>query len=448
MANLWNDFSSLQNFFPKESSERKVFDHAVDAIQGHKELSIPITDALIKKIHHPKVKFVLTGQQPGLAGGNYLVCLKAMAALANAKKLEKQLAEPIIPIFWIASDDSDLKECNIIHYPKVMRLSFNDSSQNLPLGSRYFTNEHQDQLWNFFPNLKKAGAYKAGDDFAVAMAKSLYHHLPNAEEFLFVRGDAKWISKASQPMLKKILTQSKEIEQALLKREKELKIHNLKPGVPHIIGQSRVFKINQGKRERIWQNKISDGDYTHDALSRPLVCDTIFPVLGHVLGPGELKYFAQLAPLYSLFKIPFPRVYKRPKAWVISNEIKVLADSLSLDPKKIVAKSHSELLEELGQRMPTKAEAIICHPSWQVSPHLEKLMRKINTINSSFMQLEQKSWASTEYGLHLKVIYNWFGEGRVQERTRNFAELSANQWIELSKGLDATLGEEQWLYLK
>ena len=173
-----------------------------------------------------------------------------------------------------------------------------------------------------------------------------------------------------------------------------------------------------------------------------------FPVLGHVLGPGELKYFAQLAPLYSLFKTPFPKVFKRPKAWVVSREIAVFTNSLSLDPKKIIAKSLSELLMELGQRMPVKAEALVYHKSWQVSPHLEKLLRKINTINSSFMQLEQKSWANAEYGLHLKLIYNWLGEGRVQERVRNFAELSSDQWHELSKGLDATLGEEQWLYLK
>ena len=55
---------------------------------------------------------MLTGQQPGLLGGPMLWYYKALTCAALAKEWSARLARPVIPIFWVAGDDSDLAECN------------------------------------------------------------------------------------------------------------------------------------------------------------------------------------------------------------------------------------------------------------------------------------------------------------------------------------------------
>src|SRR5690606_3579321 len=55
---------------------------------------------------------VLTGQQSGLAGGPLLTLYKAVTAVRLAREVERASGQPCVPIFWNASDDSDVEEVN------------------------------------------------------------------------------------------------------------------------------------------------------------------------------------------------------------------------------------------------------------------------------------------------------------------------------------------------
>lgn len=56
--------------------------------------------------------FVTTGQQPGLFGGPLYSLYKALTAVRLAEDLEGLLARPVMPLFWVASDDHDWEEAN------------------------------------------------------------------------------------------------------------------------------------------------------------------------------------------------------------------------------------------------------------------------------------------------------------------------------------------------
>ena len=62
--------------------------------------------------------------------------------------------------------------------------------------------------------------------------------------------------------------------------------------------------------------ELSGLELTHDVFSRPLAADSVLPVLGHVLGPAELRYFAQMAPLFIRTTGDMPLVHPRMTAAV------------------------------------------------------------------------------------------------------------------------------------
>src|SRR5512143_253761 len=53
---------------------------------------------------------IVTGQQAGLFGGPLYVLLKAVATLEVARQLEERRGRPVVPVFWVASDDHDFAE--------------------------------------------------------------------------------------------------------------------------------------------------------------------------------------------------------------------------------------------------------------------------------------------------------------------------------------------------
>ena len=55
---------------------------------------------------------VITGQQPGLLGGPLLTFHKAAGAISLARQLSALGGPPVVPVFWIASEDHDFDEAN------------------------------------------------------------------------------------------------------------------------------------------------------------------------------------------------------------------------------------------------------------------------------------------------------------------------------------------------
>ncbi|MCX7028751.1 MAG: bacillithiol biosynthesis BshC, partial [Spirochaetes bacterium] len=63
-----------------------------------------------RRLLDPRALVVVGGQQAGLFGGPLYTLHKALTVLALAGELETDLGCPVVPVFWIASDDHDLAE--------------------------------------------------------------------------------------------------------------------------------------------------------------------------------------------------------------------------------------------------------------------------------------------------------------------------------------------------
>ncbi|MCK6439583.1 MAG: bacillithiol biosynthesis cysteine-adding enzyme BshC [Planctomycetes bacterium] len=68
--------------------------------------------AAVQKLREPDCFAVVTGQQPGIAGGPAFLLYKAAHILRLAEELN-EAGVKAVPVFWIASEDHDIDEVNI-----------------------------------------------------------------------------------------------------------------------------------------------------------------------------------------------------------------------------------------------------------------------------------------------------------------------------------------------
>jgi uncharacterized protein YllA (UPF0747 family) len=322
----------------------------------------------------PAAVFMLTGQQPGLLGGPILWYYKALTCAAIARSWAARLGRPVIPIFWVAGDDSDLAECNQLELLEEgadaprgeLRLHFPDAARPIAMGERRVDPDELKAL------LKRVGrtwgsdtvealgrAYPVPSTLASGFLRLAHAHL-GREGILFVDGYSKHLRARARPVLEQAV-RSWEIWQAALARGTAAAAA---AGIPAQVdvreGTVHAFALKGGERHRLFAQRNANGErvylqerpgqdlrgslasleLTHDVFSRPLAADALFPVLGHVLGPAELRYFAQLAPLFLEATGDMPLLHPRmtaavapAQAWdAFSAEGLDLADALRYGP--------------------------------------------------------------------------------------------------------------------
>jgi bacillithiol biosynthesis cysteine-adding enzyme BshC len=72
--------------------------------------------SLLDKLRDPRALTVVTGQQAGLFTGPLYTVYKAISTAAWAAHYERLLARPVVPIFWVASEDHDFEEVASAYY--------------------------------------------------------------------------------------------------------------------------------------------------------------------------------------------------------------------------------------------------------------------------------------------------------------------------------------------
>jgi hypothetical protein len=292
--------------------------------------------------------FVLTGQQPGLLGGPILWYYKALTCAALARDWTARSGRPVIPVFWVAGDDSDLAECNHVELLDQgaaeirgdLRLAFPDADRPLAMGERRVDPgelaallKRLKAIWDAETVASLGRAYPAPSTLASGFLR-LAHTLLGREGVLFVDGYSRNLRALARPVLDQAVDRWEEWQAALAAGTSAAALAGVPIQVDARPGLAHAFALRGGERHRLFAQRTADGDrvYTqdrpnrdarsdrsslelsHDVFSRPLAADAIFPVLGHVLGPAELRYFAQLSPLFLFATGDMPLLHPRMTA--------------------------------------------------------------------------------------------------------------------------------------
>lgn len=402
-------------------------------------------------VAQPGALFVLTGQQPGLLGGPALALHKALTAVTHARAAAAQFEKegrgrPVIPVFWAAGDDSDLAESNAAEFlePSAatsgVSLAFDDPEEAVPMSLRVPAEAERARLleslppsWDEETRALARAAYGDPEARGRSLTQSflrLMQALLGDTGLLFVDGLS--AAARAQGLLARVARDASGFHEALARGTKRLAdALNQPPQVPVRPGVVPVFLLENGRRERLFASdsgrlytaeaeardlrpELASRALLHSALTRPLVVEELFPALGHVLGPAELRYFAQIADVFAAFGLSFPLLAPRDQRMLVPASGWSALEALGFRP------------EELFDLRPSLARERLTERAWRGHPAAADFPEDAQRDLLETLKTYQARWfPGADFDASHRRLGRAFGHYREQARKRVFEQKGA-----------------------
>lgn len=405
-----------------------------------------------RRLAHPNSRAIVTGQQAGLLTGPAFTFYKAHSALKLAQEHSAE-DRPVVSVFWVASQDADTDEIR-----SVELLDFEERPYALTLE---LPPAHPAGRIRFMPYFESVCTLIGQFGGVPAIQERLCRAMIGGDwlysevfarlllEFLGPQGLVVFDPMAPElaglfiPALERELSRPLASSEAINRTAQEMKKAGLEPGLGRGEGATNLFlegADNVRRLLRFAEGKFSDGDRTYNkedllrilcdepsrltpaAGLRPVLQDTVLPTGGFVVGPGELRYVAELAGVYSLHRLPPPAVIRRMGVTVLEAPVERILNKYGLEPwafqadpeaefKKILADQDgrvqtlrvhlSRIEEELGCLKAIFSDLTLERPRHRaqvrVRHELERLERKLldhalrqeNTTGAQFARLQR-----------------------------------------------------------
>ncbi|MDP4161437.1 MAG: bacillithiol biosynthesis cysteine-adding enzyme BshC, partial [Bacillota bacterium] len=310
------------------------------------------THQMIEELRQKETLVVITGQQAGILTGPLYTLYKAMTTIRLAQEQREKLGRPVVPVFWIASEDHDWLE---------IQSTYILDSQGRPAACRLIGDGGGESVGNqSVPDWEmiEAQLVEAMPDgeFRLSVLKQCQHFLEQAENLTqWFALTLQWLvqkwgliffdpmlpefKRLAAPMYEKILKTNADVRDALTERTKEWVDLGFKPQIQPTGGEVNLF-LSIPERRAIMRNEQTfylrgqekqwDFDtlnillaqsperFSPNVVTRPVVQEYLFPTLAYVAGPGELNYWAQLGKVFNTLGFVMPILYPRLSAVVLT----------------------------------------------------------------------------------------------------------------------------------
>jgi bacillithiol synthase len=372
---------------------------------------------------------VTTGQQPGLFGGPLYSLYKALTTVALAERLEKMLGVPVLPVFWVASEDHDWEEVRSVTLPdlenqlQTLSLEIPAGAERAPL-HRIPLGEALDSLreaclalsppTEFLPLVADAltRSYTAGQTLPGAFAELLRQQL-GGEGLFVLSPESEVLQEAALPVLLAEARGADARDRALQARVGELEAAGYSaqvPILPH--GVNLFFEGAQG-RDRLFlepaeergaggqpprfrlRNEgriLSEAELRAEAekdpwrlspnvLLRPVVESTLVPTLAYVAGPGELAYYGQTAPVFEAHGILQPVIHPRFSALLLESKISKVLEKFHLEPAALFRPLHEVVGQVVRDDLPDEVRQALGQLKGSVASGSKSLLAAVRGVD-------------------------------------------------------------------
>ena len=449
----------------------------------------------LDKLKSSRAVAVVTGQQTGFLGGPAFTMYKALTAIRLAQILndEDYLA---VPIFWLASDDSDFQEVHSTSFfsedDELFSVRYPDLETDR---SRMAGTVSLGNVEECLEHLQTRGPKGEFQEEVLAMLRETYHPSKNFSQAL-----GSWLSRLLQPhglvlfdaltpgykrnlksLFQVAVTQRGEIVQALIKRADLLKEKGFSPQVKVSDSESLLFWTEGEKRHKLehgdkgyekktdLSQKLSEEellealDEEHlapNVLLRPVLQDHLFPTVAYVGGPSEVAYFAQIGAISGFWDqemAVFPRVgvtvVDRKSQRLLKKYGIMASDLLQLTAQEV---SHKVLQGSDSGKILEKLERVQDDMKAQLKRLQGELQEADPTVAEMMVGTEKKIVYQIEkiqnrfvanhrtrtenLGRHLDFLYSrLYPQGKLQERVVNFNQFLSEEGMPLVESLMETV---------
>jgi bacillithiol synthase len=354
-----------------------------------------------RELARPGATAIVTGQQAGLFGGPLFVLWKALGTIQVARQLEERSGHPVVPVFWVASDDHDFAEIrstSVIDAAGAIR-TLRYAPRHEPVGQPAWAIPLDDTITALVDELGQALPPALGRDEALAIVAECYRPGVTLSE-AFARFVSRLLPEVvvldpsdrelkpfMAPVMTRELREGSPTSRLALEAGRALLAAGYHQQVPVRPGFLNLFAVVEGQRRALgFANGVVEVRGTRErwsveealrrlesdpvgwspgALLRPLAQDALLPSAAYVGGPAEIAYHAQIAPSYAHFGIPRPALLPRPsltlveppQARALDAEQLTLADLVG-DPEALVARWAREAYPDVEGAFTRTREAI------------------------------------------------------------------------------------------
>lgn len=344
----------------------------------------PAVFAALEQLQRPDVRAVVTGQQVALLLGPMFTLAKAVSAINLARRLTSE-ARPVVPIFWLATQDHDSAEIDHTYLPDgeevLHRLALPIPAQ-VPAGRIRLQPEWLAQIREALTGMAGVTDYRAevwrlleqaaahAESFADWFAALLYALLGD-QGLIVVNPLERDIAPLLAPLLAAELAEPLASSSSINQAAEALKRRGFEPQLRRGEGATNLFVEENGVRQLL----RAEGDelvtearrYRREELLallaeepslitpaaglRPVAQDFLLPTAITVVGPGELRYLAQLKGVYEAHGVAMPLLWPRASVTLLEPPAARLLDKYQLtvsDIRRFEATQQAVLLKLHG----------------------------------------------------------------------------------------------------
>lgn len=301
---------------------------------------------------------VVTGQQLGVFGGPMFTVYKTITAILLARKYEKELGRPVVPVFWLADEDHDFDEIawtGITGRNDFHKIKLEQDGDEIPVADELIT----EQITSFKAKVKEE---LFETDFSEALWEQLDRNYKQGNTHVqafaglineWFSGEGLLIAGSNFSPIKQLLStefsysidnagnvfEAIETKSSELEQEFHRQVMNGDSNLFYLTSQGRIKIHRNGSDwtagETTWTksellDEIANNPerFSPNVFMRPVIQDKLLPTLGYVAGPGELAYYGQMKDLYNEFDLEMPPIFPRFCGTLIESAISRIVEKL------------------------------------------------------------------------------------------------------------------------
>lgn len=327
-----------------DPGSRAVLCAALEEQHMGKEVHPAVRENL-RKLRDPRSLTITTGHQLCLFTGPLYVPYKILNTIRLAREAEAHLGRPVVPVFWMASEDHDAAEIDhavingrVIRWEgavggAVGRMKLNGISAQVEEAIEALGPGAEAEM---VARLLRE-AYREDRTLAEA-TRQFIHALFGHYGLVILDGDDPALKRLFVPII------TEELVNQVAQRSVAYANDRIREryGVQAHAREINIFFLRNGHRSRIVQEDehyqaLDDGprwtldellarveahpeDFSPNVLLRPVYQEHVLPNIAYIGGGGEISYWIQLRWLFQALRVPMPVVFLRTSAATISEK--------------------------------------------------------------------------------------------------------------------------------
>jgi bacillithiol synthase len=383
----------------------------------YKEVAMaPLLLQNIESLKDENTFTVTTGHQLNIFTGPLFFIYKIVAAINMAKQLNEAYPDyHFVPVYWMASEDHDFEEIN--HFNLFGKKYVWETEQSGPVGKFDCTSlksvlEELPECPDFFSK-----GYLEQDNLAEA-TRYIVNHLFGSEGLIVLDADNKELKNEFTDIIRRDIIENASHEHAQKCSESLEKlgykcqiyprpvnffysIPSLRERIEFQDGSYRVLNTSlsftKGEIETLIRE--SPEKFSPNVVLRPVYQEIILPNLAYIGGPAEVSYWFQLKDVFDAYSVPFPVLFPRAFAVIISKTIAKKMDKLGLNPTEVFGDYNALKEKVLFQD---------ADPSYDLSEQLSTIESAFKSIQSVASEVDQslEGFVISEYKKTEKAVDN------------------------------------------